>query len=227
MPSTTVRRPPAGRTALLRSAVLLVLAVACAAGVQAQARSAARGTGVAAGPSAPRESRPVWTELNPAQQQALAPLAPHWSGLTDLHKRKWIALSRNFSQLPATEQAKMQERMSDWSKLSRAERAQARLNYAETSRLAPDERKARWEAYQALSEEQRSKLAAAVPPRPAGAAPAIRPAPLRLARLPAQEAADRQSGSRIGVSATQVDHNTLLPQHPAGSPDSAIPAAYR
>jgi hypothetical protein len=226
MPSTTASRLHAGSTALLRSAVLLVLAIACAAGAQAQARNAARGTTGAAGPAVPLESRPTWTELSPTQQQALAPLGPHWSGLTEPHKRKWIALSRNFARLSATEQAKMQERMIDWSKLSTAERAQARLNYAETSRLAPDERKARWEAYQALSEEQRNKLAAAVPPRPAGAAPAIRPAPVRLARLPVQSAADRESGSRIGVSATQVDHNTLLPQHPAG-PDTATPAAYR
>lgn len=205
----------------------------CSDDAHAQARAAAHGMGTAstpvATPAAPREPRPLWTELTPAQQQALAPLSPHWSGLTEPHKRKWLALSRNFDRMSPEVQAKLQERMIDWSKLSTAERNQARFNYAETSRLAPDDRKARWEAYQALSEEERSKLAAAAgPARPAGAAPAIKPGPVRLARVPSQEAA-KATGSRIGVSAKELDHNTLLPQHPAYSEgtDGTTPAALR
>ena len=38
-------------------------------------------------------TRPLWRELAPGQQQALAPLATDWDTLNEAQKRKWIALS--------------------------------------------------------------------------------------------------------------------------------------
>ena len=44
--------------------------------------------------------------------------------------------------------------------LSPAQRGQARMNYQEARQVTKEERQARWQAYQALTPEQRGKLAA-------------------------------------------------------------------
>lgn len=80
----------------------------------------------------------------------------------------------------------MLARITDWASLSAQQRSQARLNYAAAARLSADNRRAQWEAYQALSEEDKKRLAAKAGPRPKGAATAIRPiSPKKLARIPA------------------------------------------
>jgi hypothetical protein len=122
---------------------------------------------------------PAWRDLNPAQQQALAPLASAWDGLSEGHKRKWLALSRNHAKLSPAEQAIQHSRMKEWAALSQQQRAQARFNFAEVKQLPADERKAKWEAYQALSPEEKRKLAEGAPAKPPGVAPTIRPVPAR------------------------------------------------
>lgn len=192
--------------------------------VTAGPRTAATGAGTLAPSTTPSRasSKPAWADLGTRQQAALAPLAPHWTGLSESQKLKWIALSRNFDRLGDGEQAKLHDRMIDWAGLSVQQRTQARLNFAETSKLAPDDKKARWEAYQALSEEQRSKLATtSTSTRPPGGATALKPVvPQRLTQLPPSTDAQR-TRPRLGVPATEVDHNTLLPQHPVVAPGSA------
>jgi hypothetical protein len=159
------------------------------------------------------QGKPTWTELTPSQREALAPLAPHWNSLTENHKRKWIAISRNFHTWPADEQARIHGRMSAWAGLSTTERDQARLNYNEARKLDPDEKKARWEAYQALSEEQRDKLASAVAVKRPGVTAPARPVrtPTLVKLVP--PGGDPRTAPRVGVPASEVDHNTLLPQH--------------
>lgn len=164
-------------------------------------------------PSMAPATRPAWGELTAHQREALAPLHPHWDTLTENHKRKWIAISRNFDNWSAEEQSKMHGRMSAWAGLSTVERDQARLNYAEARKINVDEKKARWEAYQALSDEQRDKLAASTAPkRPGVAAPAkLNRGPEMVKLVPA--GGDPRGSPRVGVPASAVDHNTLLPQH--------------
>lgn len=171
--------------------------------------------------------RPGWNDLTVRQQAALTPLAAHWASLSETQRQKWIALSRNYDRLSEGEQAKLQERMSDWAALSVQQRNQARLNFAETSKLPADEKKARWEAYQALSEEERGKLAStSKPTRPAGGAATIKPeAQPRLTRI-APVVDTQQPRPKIGVRASDLDHNTLLPQHPVVHP-ATPPAASR
>ncbi len=126
-------------------------------------------------------SRPAWTELTPTQQQALKPLALNWDTISDAQKRKWLEISKNFASLPPEGQVTMHSRMNDWVKLSPQERAQARLNFAKTQELSkeltPEEKKAKWETYQALSAEEKQKLAAKASPKPTGAATAVKPVP--------------------------------------------------
>lgn len=125
-------------------------------------------------------SRPAWRELTLDQQKALYPLASVWDGLSEQHKRKWLALSRNHAKLSPAEQAVQHSRMTEWATLSQKERAEARFNFAEVKQLPADERKAKWEAYQALSaEEKRQFVDQAQTRRPVGVAPTISPVPAR------------------------------------------------
>lgn len=192
---------------------LLSLALLCllADGAWAQAAPRTAATPQRAA-SATNESTPRWSELSTAQRQALKPLASAWSGLSADHKRKWISLSRNFKKLPPEEQQKLHARMSEWATLSVSERIQARLNFVATEKLSIDDKQAKWEAYQALSEDERHRLAEQAPRRLApGAAAAVRPLPKsRLTTAPTT--ADNTPMPRISAAPHLIDRNTLLPQ---------------
>ena len=130
-------------------------------------------------------SKPAWQDLTPAQQQALKPLAANWGALGESHKRKWIALSHNYPSLAPAEQAKMHSRMAEWATLSPEQRSAARLNFSEAKAMTADEKSANWRAYQALSPEEKQKLAAKAPPKPAGASAVVSPVPAqKLATVP-------------------------------------------
>lgn len=103
--------------------------------------------------------KPLWTELNPAQQQALAPLADEWNKLTTSQKNKWLAISAKFPTLKPDQQMRMQDRMRDWVKLTPEQRRVARESYARTKKLDPNQKAAEWQQYQQLSEDQKKKLA--------------------------------------------------------------------
>lgn len=161
------------------------------------------------------ESKPGWNELSRPQQQALAPLTGTWSTLSEAHKRKWIALSQNYPTMPPPEQARLHSRMAEWAALSPQQRTQARLNFAESQKVPADDKKAKWEAYQALSPEEKRKLAAgataAKPPAPPTAA-AVQPVPAqKLTKVPKPVKPDSRT-PRVAGGPNKVDHNTLLPQ---------------
>ncbi|MEO5738022.1 MAG: DUF3106 domain-containing protein [Variovorax sp.] len=172
------------------AAGLLIAAAFCLQALPIAAQPGAATAPSAAAPSPPTAkvtvSKPLWATLTAEQQAALKPLAPHWNSISEPHKRKWLALSRNYASMKPEDQATLHSRMTEWAQLSAQQRALARLNFAEVKRLPVDERKAKWEAYQALSEEERRKLAESASVRPASAALPIRPVPARkLAPVPA------------------------------------------
>jgi hypothetical protein len=185
------------------------------------AASAPRGgKGIAA---AKPVTRPLWRELSAGQQQALAPLAAKWDTLNEAQKRKWLALSVNYPKLSGEEQAKLHSRMTEWVALSPQQRSIARLNFGESQKISPDDKKAKWEAYQALSPEEKHKLAARAAKPPTTAA-AVKPVPAeKLATVPRAQPQPRHDARtpRIAAAPNQVDSNTLLPQHPPqlGTPD--------
>ncbi len=136
----------------------------------------AAGTNGAASPKGvATTTRPLWSDLSTEQQYALKPLALHWNTLNVGQKRKWLALSRNYANMPADDQVTLHSRMIEWAALSNQQRTQARLNFAEVKRVPADERRLKWEQYQALSEEEKRKLAERAPPKPRGAAVPVRP----------------------------------------------------
>jgi hypothetical protein len=105
-------------------------------------------------------ARPLWTELTPAQQQALAPLATEWDKLDGLRKTKWLAIGNKYASMSPDEQQRVQERMRDWVKLTPEQRRVARESYARAKKLNRDQKSAQWQQYQQLPEEQKKKLAA-------------------------------------------------------------------
>jgi len=101
----------------------------------------------------------AWESLTPEQRQALAPLQRDWSSLDASRQSKWLEVAARFPRMSADDQRRLQERMTQWTRLTPAERERARLQFQDTRQLPADEKRARWEAYQALTEEQRKALA--------------------------------------------------------------------
>ncbi len=164
-----------------------------------------------------------WQSLSPAQQSALAPLAQYWPNISQQQKSKWLEVSKNYASLPAPEQAKLHARMADWATLSPQQRAQARHNFAQhqalTDGLTPEQRKAQWQAYQLLSPEEKSKLAASSPKPAPGPAAALRPAdPLKnspppqfgTAKVLAEQPKPPQQ--KISIAPHLQKGNSLMPQ---------------
>jgi hypothetical protein len=117
--------------------------------------------GVASRPSVPETgTRPLWSELSPAQQQALSPLAEEWNKLDSAHKKKWLEIGNKFSKMKPDEQQRVHARMSEWVKLSPDQRRIARESYSRAKRLNAEQKTAQWQQYQQLPEEQKKKLAA-------------------------------------------------------------------
>lgn len=153
---------------------------------------------------------PGWQALKPSQKKALAPLAPHWSQISVNQKNKWLAMSNNFDNLSTKEQAMLHERMADWAALSPQQRAQARLIFNETKSLAADEKKTQWEAYQALSPEEKKKLAAKQTTGIQGAATASQAAPPnKVIRMPNKSTPAETPGK--STPSIVIDKKTLLP----------------
>lgn len=177
-------------------------------------------------PSSPKtpvsEAAPVWANLGPQQQSALAPLKRLWPSINEAQKRKWLAVSRNYHELPEQEQQKMHERMREWVHLGPRERALARLEYARAQTLSVDERRMRWQAYQALSKDERKQLADQSPRQVKGAAIAVRPVPADKITPPDQSA---QNTGRSGFSALRLDPDKIHPRTllPLNVPGHASP----
>ena len=202
LPAVIFDGPMAFQTVIPMRAVLRGLMVAALLAWPPVASSQIQqpSTPVSSPPSSkPPASGPAWSQLTPLQQQALAPLASSWNtSMSEPQKRKWLEISKNYGTLTPQAQATLNSRMSEWVALSPQQRAQARLNFGKTlefsKQLTPEEKKAKWEAYQALSLEEKQKLAATASPKPSGAATAVKPvAPQKLATVPAQPASRQAS----------------------------------
>jgi hypothetical protein len=143
----------------LMAGCLVVVLCTAVTGAFAQTLQASAANPPARSSAAP-SSNSSWQSLQSSQKKALAPLAPHWAQISPAQRNKWLAMSNNFDNLSNKEQAILHERMAEWSSLSPRQRAQARLNFNQTKTLDADAKKTQWEAYQALSPEDKKKLAA-------------------------------------------------------------------
>ena len=164
-------------------------------------------------------SKPHWRDLTAEQKLALAPLAGTWEGLQEREKRKWLVISRSQEKLSPAERDVQHSRMTEWAALSRQQREQARFNFEEIKQVPAAERKAKWEAYQALSEDEKRSLAERAIKRPAGVAGTIRPVPRqKLVPVPASRT-DGSPGPRIELAPASSPTATGL----SGPPPSPAP----
>ena len=164
----------------------------------------------------------AWQQLTPLQKQALAPLGAQWSALSAQQQNKWLALSRNFLQLSVAEQVTMHSRMADWVDLSPQKRNLARLNFNQLQNLPKEDKKAKWEAYQALSSEEKKVLSAGSAPTPKSAAPTAKPLDNRRLVQPTVRAATTEQAGQPAL----IDRKTLLPR-PAAPPAAEVPDSER
>ena len=217
--------PAAPVPAAVPAVAMAHLPATAASHAAAAAKAPTRANKTAGKSKVHRAPRSAWNELTPTQQEALQPLATNWDTMSPGQRRKWLALSKNFPTMPLEEQAKLYSRMTEWASLSAQQRTQARLNFAETKRLSSEEKRAKWQAYQALSPEERQKLEATAPPKIRGAATAVKPAPHQeMAALhpfrPNPDSAAKNPEKPVAAQ-RHVNLNTLLP----GAPQEAMSPA--
>ena len=204
---------------ILNLPVAIVALLACLAGATALAQGPSPASSPAATtvPSAAQptpskvarkpDTKPTWTELNPAQQHALAPLAGEWNKMTIGSKEKWLVIGNKFASMNQAEQDRMQERMRDWVKLTPAQRRSVRESYTRAKKLDADKKSAQWKEYQQLSEEQKKKLSQAKLPKHVAALPATQSKAAPTIQLP-----------------PEALEQTLMPQPANAAPAVAAPA---
>lgn len=122
------------------------------------------GAGTAAAqPAAPQKQAAtaeyLWKSLSANQQRALQPLEGEWRTIDATRRQKWIEIADRYHTLSPDEQARVQARMSQWAQLSPEDRGKARLLFQQAKEVSPSDRGTRWEAYQALPEDERRQLA--------------------------------------------------------------------
>jgi hypothetical protein len=155
------------------------------------------------------ESFPRWAELSPSQQKALLPLEKLWPTLEVNRKRKWLAIAHHFDELSESSQALAQERMREWAALSPLERTQARLNFAKMQQLTSDEKLAKWEAYQALSDEDKQKIPGSGQTFTKGAAVSMKP--VGANKLTSTPVKKEGQATTPRIDTGQLNPFTLLP----------------
>jgi hypothetical protein len=120
------------------------------------------------------EEGPKWAELTVKQKDALKPLEREWPSMKADSKERWIETAQRLLDKPASERERIQARMTEWARMTPQERGKARLQFQEAKDIAPEERAARWKAYQELSSEEKQRLAErAAKSSPAASAAAV------------------------------------------------------
>ena len=149
----------------MRQPVLPTFALGLALGLSAMAASALESTTPSpltipalAGFATVSESGPRWSNLTVAQREVLAPLKDDWSGIDAGRKQKWLELASRYPTLSRVEQTRIRERMAEWARLTPSQRGEARANFQQATRTPAADRHAQWEAYRALSPQERANL---------------------------------------------------------------------
>lgn len=153
----------------------------------------------------------AWQSLSKRQKLALAPLAADWHELTAQQRQKWLALSRNFFELSDEEQLTLHSRMQEWAALSPRQRSQARFHFNATQSLSAQDKRAQWEAYQALSDQEKHKLSSGPKPPVKSTARSFAPPSTRLVSPPLLPVNATRAVQRVAPS-KPVHPKTLLPQ---------------
>jgi len=161
--------------------------------------------------SSPAPDSSAWQSLSKRQKQALAPLSEEWHELTAHQRQKWLTLSKNFLQLSDEEQMTLHSRMREWAALSPRQRSQARFHFNTTQSLSSQDKRAQWEAYQALSDQEKDKLSSGPKPPAKSAARSFAAPSTRLVSPPLLPVNATRAIQRVAPS-KPIHPKTLLPQ---------------
>ena len=101
---------------------------------------------------------PLWIDLTPAQQKALAPFAPEWNTWSAAEKKSWVSLADRLGKMTAERRKMAENRIVEWANLTPAQRQMARENYRLAKERSAQERVLEWRNYQSLTEEQQNIL---------------------------------------------------------------------
>ncbi len=101
---------------------------------------------------------PLWMDLTPAQQAALAPFAPEWNTWPTAEKKAWVNLADKLPRMSAERRVKAQRRILEWANLSPEQRTTARANFRLAKELSAKEKAQEWRNYQSMTQEQREVL---------------------------------------------------------------------
>lgn len=142
------------------------------------------------------EVGPKWSSLSPSQRDALKPLEQDWSTIDTDRKQKWLEIAAQFPTMSVDERQRIQTRMTEWAKLTPEQRGAVRFQFKQAKELAPTNRQARWDAYQALPEDQKKELASRAS-APASQAESTR----RIRALRAESASEPGAQSKSNVVA--------------------------
>jgi hypothetical protein len=162
----------------------------------------------AADEAAPRPSllplaQPLWSELTEAQQQVLAPFASQWNALPSSEKRAWADLALTFPKMKPERRKRVERRIVEWAALTPQQRRIARENYRLAQQRSNERLVAEWEAYQAMTPEQRSVLVSAGS-TPSNTAARSAAGPTGLARVAYQPLPRRQPPAATGPTGTST-----------------------
>ena len=150
---------------VLRCAFAIAIAnVMLATGVAVHAQVATSSASAPATTARSAEQGPKWGSLPSATRAALAPLQDDWSTFGADQKQKWVELAAQMPSMSSDERQRVQARMTEWSKLTPEQRGTTRFQFKQAKELAPTNRQARWDAYQALPDDEKKELASRAPP---------------------------------------------------------------
>lgn len=143
-------------------------------------------------PAAKKSPRPAWSELTPAQQKILAPLAAEWDGMDAARRKNWIGIANRYPRMKPQEQERLQQRMRDWAALTPAQRQAARDRYQMLKNLSPEQRRQvtrQWQEYQRsiAAQPELSPSDAPAPDNPTSEAAATSP-PAAAENVPTESA---------------------------------------
>jgi hypothetical protein len=100
-----------------------------------------------------------WASLTVQQRRELQQLQKVWPSLSADRQQKWLEVAARMPLMSNEERGRVRERMFEWAQMSPAQRGQARLQFQEVRQWPADDRQARWEAYLALTDDERTALA--------------------------------------------------------------------
>src|SRR3569832_358365 len=160
-------------------------------------------------------AKPLWSNLSPLQQEALAPLAAECDKMVAPRKKKWLTKNNKKQSMKPEAKARLHERMREWTKLTPEQRRVARESYARTKKLNPSEKTAQRQQYLKHPADLKKKLAEEAA------------AKKRVTTLPSPLQSQYKLSPPPKSTLNHIGANATLPASSHSSVDPAIPPASK